>query len=1618
MSSKGVSSIKDRCTEEKKAICKKEGKLCNPNSTSQNPVLFCFNDTERNREKIKDFNDKLAKSRSLQHSPTPRTSPNIPNTPKVPNIPVPNIQKAPDVLIDVIKTKKTILDFIKELGKRKYKTAKEVIESIFNNDDGNEISKKIDNNKSKQGFVYEKLWDICIKFGITNFTKDLDEINHGIGNINNIDDSEFKKFENYIDDYLKDGYISSNSGGYSDITFRTREKKTDTQKTDTQYNLNLVSVKYINDDKDIKNYDIQNLCTLIRDRENDNYYKSINTLLFVKDKEKFKAIKYNKSSNILIKYISPNGNYENVYDLQDLEDYYKELIKTLSDYNFLDNVDEFKEKYLKTYKKKFMPRFHQELFIEKISDLIDKNQKRILVGAIPRSGKTFIMAGTILADVIKHKDEGKKTFNNYVIITPAPNETLSQYSKAFNDYYDFANNDIVTIDVKDEPNKQISSSDLKGKVNKHNVFLISKQRLGFKDKEDNTDKDVKYDIEKIKKNINKYFGKSKFKLIFLDEAHFGMSTDIAKTIFDELDKGDISCKIYVTATYDKPMKRYKIDDKNIIKWDLNDIKIIKNITIKNFAMVITHFTEKFGKKILTKVLKNNGFILPKPIILYDNAIPKPILKDIMKDNNEVINNIIKQYKHFPEPILLTSVWDKDFFDKELEKIGKDEKVGFDMLKLFMVNGSGKFKNEEELTQLLEYYFGYYVGTNRAKENNFYEKKYEYKKKGIIPIIEEICTNKCRTLQPQHKTTQLWFLPAYNISKITNSLIELLKTQFSHIFEKHMFYIAVDKKDGNGKMDDIPKNVRMMKKAQDIKKEIENLENELLTAREYKAHEGLIILAGNRLQLGISLKNVDIVSLFTNISASDAIYQMLFRSMTEIEDDIECDGKNYCGRKKYGFMVDLNPQRTLYTIDYLIDMYFDYDKYKSRGKKYELIANLINIDKHKFIDKHNREDTKGYEKYVEEFFKKLTNAWDAKTENIKKLLLDKNIFNSNVFKTDYDITNLFTDIEKENRQKKRELDDENENKFQKGAIKKTIADIVKPEKTGKKIPSTPELWAYLFAEIISILSLITSYTDEDGNECSFNIKNNDNFIYELEKILKNIDKDADLKDIFIHTLQKRIIIKNSIKEEDLYNMVKNSVHDIGKSEKKLGGDSQDIQDINKEIQMRKRKLYNINEPDKLLEFINDNLKPKDIEKKIRGEVFTPMTLVNEMLDTLPEEVWKNPNLKWLDPAAGMGNFPVAVYMRLMEGLRNVKGYEDDEKRRKHILENMLYMVELDKTNVFMMRKIFCGKIYKLNIFEGSFINFSPNKNNIFKKINIDINFDIILGNPPFQYKEENKQAQPIWHLFIKRSYEELLKDKGYLLFVHPSGWREGSGMTYNEILKYIKEYNLIYLSMNNFKEGKRVFGVGTNFDYYLVQNIKNNNNITIINDIDNKEYKIDLNNWDFIPSGNFNQFKLLLSKNKSNLINLLRDSSSYHTQKKWVINKKTIYPCIYSITQKDGCKFKYSNEKKGHFGIPKVIWSNGAGTYPIIDENGKYGLTEFAYAIVDNKTNLQKIKEAMISKKFINLMKYLAFKEDNKYNYKIIALFKKDFYKYFLPKNHTSLSLSKNKLNRKPKYNSI
>jgi hypothetical protein len=110
-----------------------------------------------------------------------------------------------------------------------------------------------------------------------------------------------------------------------------------------------------------------------------------------------------------------------------------------------------------------------------------------------------------------------------------------------------------------------------------------------------------------------------------------------------------------------------------------------------------------------------------------------------------------------------------------------------------------------------------------------------------------------------------------------------------------------------------------------------------------------------------------------------------------------------------------------------------------------------------------------------------------------------------------------------------------------------------------------------------------------------------------------------------------------------------------------------------------------------------------------------------------------------------------------------------------------------------------------------------------------------------------------------------------------------------------------------------------------------------------------------------------------------------------------YPCIYTVKGGDILTLWYSNiNTKGHFGIPKFVWSNfrisSAGSY--VDKTGEYGLTQFSYAIIDNTNVLDRIKQAFDTKEFRNLMEACSI-ADMKINSKIIATFRKDFWKEFL-----------------------
>lgn len=52
-------------------------------------------------------------------------------------------------------------------------------------------------------------------------------------------------------------------------------------------------------------------------------------------------------------------------------------------------------------------------------------------------------------------------------------------------------------------------------------------------------------------------------------------------------------------------------------------------------------------------------------------------------------------------------------------------------------------------------------------------------------------------------------------------------------------------------------------------------------------------------------------------------------------------------------------------------------------------------------------------------------------------------------------------------------------------------------------------------------------------------------------------------------------------------------------------------------------------------------------KQTGEVFTPLELVDKILDKLPQELFTDPNKTFLDPACGDGNFLVRVLQRKID-----------------------------------------------------------------------------------------------------------------------------------------------------------------------------------------------------------------------------------------------------------------------------------------------------------------------------------------------------------------------------------
>ena len=90
-----------------------------------------------------------------------------------------------------------------------------------------------------------------------------------------------------------------------------------------------------------------------------------------------------------------------------------------------------------------------------------------------------------------------------------------------------------------------------------------------------------------------------------------------------------------------------------------------------------------------------------------------------------------------------------------------------------------------------------------------------------------------------------------------------------------------------------------------------------------------------------------------------------------------------------------------------------------------------------------------------------------------------------------------------------------------------------------------------------------------------------------------------------------------------------------------------------------------------------------------EVFTPPEIVNQMLDMLPQELFKNPDTTFLDPACKTGVFLREIAKRLIKGLE--PQFPDLQERIDHIFHKQLFGIAITElTSLLARRGVYCSK----------------------------------------------------------------------------------------------------------------------------------------------------------------------------------------------------------------------------------------------------------------------------------------------------------------------------------------
>lgn len=599
----------------------------------------------------------------------------------------------------------------------------------------------------------------------------------------NFNKNTIKKNETYKELFLesnKEINFRGNTGDSSDFTL---------VKTDDEKHIIAISSKLLKDEHS-GSLDIEKM-SLYAQQYNDKGYNVSFGFCVENKKETDDMIQRAQSSSEKLAEIY-NREDTIVIDHEDLKEAF---------YKFRDSFKNTQlSELFKSYKKPLVLKMHQKLGIMKTIRLKEEKIEKILWGHIQRSGKSYIIAGSIIEDSLN------KDTCNYLVITTAPNETMDQQIEVFNC---LQLDDFNIIKLNGDYNKKNKNPTLKDK----NIIVCSKQFLQSKIKDSK------------KTNSIPWLKKIKFNMRFIDESHNGGTTELAKNTLKYYGSGAFT--VQITATYSKPSNDYNIPRENWILWDLEDIKLCKNIT-------------KEGN--IDTLVTKHGLEIKDYIDMYSQE------------------SIINEYSKYPELFLLT---DKltDESTKEIIEGTQDNNYGWSPEACFLLKQSSdkkidEFQNEEENLKLWHRIFG--------KKNRFGIPDTEFPDSIVyMDRIKKICKNPEINSRYIGDTDDpmiiMAFLPQMDIGLISSATKNLL--------EKNKVIPDYDIISINTKTTGDPKK---------------SIEEARIKAKN-TGKKGVLVLSGKQCSLGVSIHNCDIVILLNNNMGFDMIYQMMFRCMTEGEN---------------------------------------------------------------------------------------------------------------------------------------------------------------------------------------------------------------------------------------------------------------------------------------------------------------------------------------------------------------------------------------------------------------------------------------------------------------------------------------------------------------------------------------------------------------------------------------------------------------------------------------------------------------------------------------------------------------------------------------------------------------